>query len=90
MLLALSSLPCGKQGGVLCDQNPTNIPRWNVLRSFFGADFRPDAALTEENPLWLVEVNNNVWAEIRPIKTDRGSTPVGLPPAARVAQPAPQ
>ena len=39
-----------QQGGVLCDQNPTNIPRWNVLRSFFGADFRPDAALTAENP----------------------------------------
>ena len=39
-----------QQGGVLCDQNPTNIPRWNVLRSFFGADFRPDAALAAENP----------------------------------------
>ena len=73
----LIALALRQQGGVLCDQNPINIPRWNVLRSFFGADFRPDAASTEENPLWLVEVNNNVWAEIRPIKTDRGSTSVG-------------
>ncbi len=34
--------------------------------------------MAEENPRRIVKDNNNAWAEIRPNKTDRGSTPVGL------------
>ena len=67
-----------RQACVLRVQNPSNIPRRNVLCSFFGADFRTDEALTAGNTWRIVKGNNDVWAEIRPNKTDTGSTPVGL------------
>jgi hypothetical protein len=67
-----------QQAYVLRTQKPTNISRRNVLCSFFGADLRTGAALTAGNTLRIAKGNNKAWAEIRPIKTDTGSTPVGL------------
>ena len=49
-----------------------------MLCSFFGADFRTGEALTAGNTLRIAKGNNAAWAEIRPIKTDTGSIPVGL------------
>ena len=45
-----------QQGGVLCGKNASNIPRRNVLRSFFGADFCSDKAQNA--------VHTAVWASI--------------------------
>jgi len=66
-----------QQACVLCIQNHPNNSRRNVLCSFFGADFRPDEALAAGNTWRILKANNEVWAYIRPIKTDAGSIPVG-------------
>ena len=66
-----------QQACVLRDQNHPNIASRNVLCSFFGADFRPDEALAAGNTWRILKANNEVWAYIRPIKTDAGSIPLG-------------
>jgi len=41
-----------------------------VLRSFFGADLSPDEALPEGNPERIGKGKNEIWAQIRPNKTE--------------------
>ena len=45
------------------------------VSSFSGADFRPDEEEDAGNPWWLSKDDDKVWAENRPIKPARVSTP---------------
>ena len=55
---------------ILFNQNLSNISRPNVLRSFFGADLSPDEALSAGNPERIGKDKNEIWAQIRPNKTE--------------------
>ena len=55
---------------ILFNQNLSNIPHPNVLRSFFGADLSPDEALSAGNPERIGKGKNEIWAQIRPNKTE--------------------
>ncbi|MBP3372010.1 MAG: hypothetical protein J6L88_05725, partial [Clostridia bacterium] len=55
---------------ILFNQNLSNIPHPNVLRSFFGADLSPDEAFPEGNPERIGKGKNEIWAQIRPNKTE--------------------
>jgi len=48
-----------------------------VLRSFCGADFYSEEALTAGNTLCIVKGNNDLWAKICPHKTGTDSASVG-------------
>ena len=67
-----------QQASVLRTQNHPNIARRNVRSSFFIADFLPDEALSAGNTLCIPKVNNEVWGDNPPEKTDMCSTAVGL------------
>lgn len=45
------------------------------VSSFSGADFRTDEEEDAGNPWWLSKDDDKVWAENRPIKPARASTP---------------
>ena len=55
---------------ILFNQNLSNIPHPNVLCSFFGADLGPDEALSADNPERIGKGKNEIWAQIRPNKTE--------------------
>ena len=50
-------------------------PVSRLCGSFSGADFRTDAEEDVGNPWWLSKDDDKVWAENRPIKPARVSTP---------------
>jgi len=54
----------------LFNQNLSNIPHPNVLRSFFGADLSQGEALSAGNPERIDKGKNEAWAQIRPKKTE--------------------